>query len=74
MKSPLTVAILAGRKKDKPADSEEEMSGDEEAGGSADAEAKAAAMEDLFDAMKRRDTDAGVAALESFFEACGYGE
>jgi hypothetical protein len=37
-------------------------------------EAKRSAMEDLIRAVGRKDVSAGVAALDSYLEACGYGD
>lgn len=64
------LAILIGGPKSSP--EEEDMDSDETEAPIAD-EAKTSAVKDLYRALERKDVSAGVAALDSYMEACGYG-
>lgn len=66
------LAIIIGGPKRPDSDEEAMDEGDEDM--SVADEAKASAVKDFFSAYKKNDVSAGVAAMDAFLEACGYGE
>lgn len=68
--APAVALVIGGPKRP---DSEEEDMDEGDEMPVAD-EAKASAVKDLFAAYKKNDVSAGVAAMDAFLEACGYGK